>query len=188
GPFPSVVTSGVSLGVIKPGSSPGQIARPGPARAGLSRLRPTFQRTASRDTPATVISAGAGPWESASLVAATRAQPWEALLLLASIQCSAWEPAGFFAPPVTTTFGVRGMIAARSPGQIGSPGPARAGLTRLRPQYRLSESASRDVSVSTALTIPWASAGVMAQTALGPWEAGTNQTAAATTFLIAWES
>src|SRR5262245_29380335 len=91
GPFPSAVMSGVTLGVIKPGSSPGQIGRPGPARAGLSRLRPTFERTESRETGAVIIAVGAALWESQRPVTATLVDPWEAVVARASQQVSLWE-------------------------------------------------------------------------------------------------
>src|SRR5262245_55310620 len=112
-----VVRPGVSVGVESPGTSPGQIGRPGPARAGLARLRPRFQRTQARETATSVTATGAVLWEAlGTSLAVTATSPWEALLGLAPVQLIPWDATG----NPTTTFGIRGRIGARSLGQIGS--------------------------------------------------------------------
>src|SRR5262245_46013235 len=191
GLYPLVVRPSVTVGVITPGTSPGQIGRPGPARAGLSRLRPTFRRTQSREVASTVISAGAAPWESlggGSVVAATTASSWEAQVWLAPVQGSPWETAGLFSS--VPTFGVRGQLGGRSPGQIGSPGPARAGLSRLRPQFRIADLTLREtpIPVLASSTSPWAAAGSLTRAGAAPWEAVTNQIAVSSVRTVAWES
>jgi hypothetical protein len=185
GLFPSVLP-GVSVGSRSPKTSPGQIARPGPVRAGLTRLRPTFRLTESREA-SFVLSALAASWESVGRAAALQPHAWASLGIGAVTLCfSPWESGSN--PLVVSTYGIRGRINNRSSGEIGSPGPITGGLSRLRPQFRPFEARESPIPIMVSITSPWASGAPILQTAGGIWESTSSQIAAARALATIWEA